>query len=73
MLPPEKDGFVVNNSSMITSSFMKDGKKAGTLGLLGPMRLDYAKFIPYLEYFTGKITDILSEGDNDEENDEEEE
>ncbi len=73
MFSPEKDGFVVNNSSMITSSFMKDGKKAGTLGLLGPMRLDYAKFIPYLEFFTGKITDILSEGDNDEENDEEEE
>ena len=66
MFSPEKDGFVVNNSSMITSSFMKDGKKAGTLGLLGPMRLDYAKFIPYLEYFTGKITAMLSEGDESE-------
>ena len=66
MFSPEKDGFVVSNSSMITSSFMKDGKKAGTLGLLGPMRLDYAKFIPYLEYFTGKITDMLSGETEDE-------
>ena len=61
MFAPEKDGFVIHNSSIITSPFSKDGKTAGTLGLIGPMRLDYAKFIPYLEYFTGKITEMISE------------
>lgn len=66
MFSPEKDGFVINNSSLITSSFSKNGKAAGTLGLIGPMRIDYAKFIPYVEYFTGKLTELLSECDDDE-------
>lgn len=54
------NGFVINNSSMIVSPFKKKGKKAGSLGIIGPMRLDYAKIIPYIEYFTNKISEILS-------------
>lgn len=60
MFSPEKDGFVIHNSSIITAPFSKNGERAGALGLIGPMRLDYAKFIPYLEYFSGKISDMLS-------------
>ena len=60
MFSPERDGFI-HNSSIITAPFSKDGKTAGALGLIGPMRLDYAKFIPYLEYFTGKISEMISE------------
>lgn len=63
---PENDDFVINNSSIITSPYLKDGKAAGTLGVIGPMRIDYAKIIPYLEYFTQKITDLLSEDNKDE-------
>jgi len=65
MFSPEKDGFVIHNSSIITSPFSKDGHTAGALGLIGPMRLDYAKFIPYLEYFTNRISDMLSEKDDE--------
>lgn len=65
MFSHEKDSFVISNSSIITSSFSKDGKQAGTLGLIGPMRIDYAKYIPYLEYFTNKITQLLSEDTDD--------
>lgn len=54
------NGFVINNSSMIVSPFKKKGKNAGNLGIIGPMRLDYAKIIPYIEYFTNKISEILS-------------
>ena len=61
MFSPVRDGFVIHNSSIITAPFSKDGKTAGALGLIGPMRLDYAKFIPYLEYFTGKISEMISE------------
>jgi heat-inducible transcriptional repressor len=60
---PETDGFVIHNSSIITAPFSKGGKTAGTLGLIGPMRIDYAKFIPYLEYFTSRITDMITERD----------
>ncbi len=61
MFSSEDEGFVINNSSFISSQYRRKGKPAGTLGLIGPMRLDYAKFIPYLEYFTNKITDLLEE------------
>lgn len=60
----EDDSFVIGNSSMIVSPFKKAGKTAGSLGLIGPMRLDYAKIIPYIEYLTGKISEILSDGDD---------
>jgi heat-inducible transcriptional repressor len=69
MFSPENDGFVIHNSSMITAPFSKDGQMAGALGLIGPMRIDYAKFIPYLEYFTSRITDLISERDDDDNND----
>ncbi len=64
----EDGGFIIENSSMIVSKIKKDGKTAGSLGVIGPMRLDYAKIIPYLEYLTDRITDIISD-DPDDEND----
>ncbi len=65
MFSPEDDSFVINNSSIITSQYQKGGKPAGTIGLIGPMRIDYAKFIPYLEYFSGRISDMISESEAD--------
>lgn len=64
----EDGGFIIENSSMIVSKIKKDGKTAGSLGVIGPMRLDYAKIIPYIEYLTDRITDIISEDDNGEDN-----
>lgn len=61
------ESFVISNSSIITSSFEKDGNKAGSFGVIGPMRIDYKKVIPYLEYFSNKITNILSSEKEDEE------
>ena len=57
--------FVIGNSSMIVGRWQKDGRDAGRLGIIGPMRLDYAKIIPYLEYFTEKISDLISEKEDD--------
>ena len=57
--------FVIGNSSMIVGQYQKDGKAAGRLGLIGPMRLNYAKVIPYLQYFTDKITNLISEKEDD--------
>lgn len=61
----QNDTFVIGNSSMIVGRYHKDGRDAGGLGIIGPMRLDYAKVIPYLEYFTQKITDLISEKEDD--------
>lgn len=63
----EDDTFVISNSSMISGSFNKDGEKAGSLGIIGPMRLEYKKIIPYIEYFTNKLTMLLSESEEDSE------
>ena len=64
----EDGGFIIENSSMIVSKIKKDGKTAGSLGVIGPMRLDYANIIPYLEYLTDRITDIISDDIEDDEN-----
>jgi heat-inducible transcriptional repressor len=52
---------LIQNTGFIMSKIKKNGVDAGTLGLLGPMRIDYAKIIPYMEYLTGRITEILSD------------
>lgn len=57
----EDGSFVIGNSSMIVSPIKRGEKTAGSLGLIGPLRLDYAKIIPYIEYMTEKISEILSE------------
>lgn len=62
----EDGGFVIENSSMIVSKIKKDGKTAGSLGVIGPMRLDYAKVIPYIEYLTDRITEMISDDENEE-------
>ena len=68
LFSPESDGFVISNSSLIAAPFSKDGRQIGTLGLLGPMRLDYAKFIPYIEYFTERITELLTDTGEEDKN-----
>lgn len=57
----EEGTFAISNSTFVSASYYKDGKPAGTLGVIGPMRLDYRKVIPYIEYFSNKVTQLLSQ------------
>ncbi|MDR0947028.1 MAG: heat-inducible transcriptional repressor HrcA [Ruminococcus sp.] len=59
--------FTVSNTGLVVGKIKKSGKNAGALGVLGPLRIDYAKIIPYIEYLTGRITEILSENETDDE------
>jgi len=61
----EGGDFVIENASMIMSKIKKGGVVAGSLGVLGPMRLDYAKIIPYIEYLTDRISDIISKEEDE--------
>ena len=63
----ESDKFVVTNSSLIASNYTKSDKTAGCLGIIGPMRIDYSTVIPYIEYFTQKISGILTDDEFEEE------
>lgn len=60
----ENDSFLVSNTSLVSSNFLKDGKVAGHLGVIGPMRIDYKRIIPYVEFFTERISEILSSNEN---------
>ncbi len=64
MFGEEGNDFVIGNSSMIVSKYQKGDHTAGSLGVIGPMRLNYAKVIPYIEYFTEKISHLISEDDD---------
>ncbi|MBP3379649.1 MAG: heat-inducible transcription repressor HrcA [Ruminococcus sp.] len=61
--------FAIGNSSMIVSSYRKRGREAGSLGIIGPMRVDYKKIIPYVEYLTHKISALMSEDKENTESD----
>lgn len=61
----ENDSFAIGNSSLIVSKYRKDGKEAGSLGVIGPMRVDYKKIIPYVDYLTQKISYLMSGGEED--------
>lgn len=57
----ENDRFAISNSSLILSQYRLGGVEAGALGIIGPVRLDYAKFIPYIEYFSDSVSKLLTE------------
>ena len=57
----ENGTFAISNSTVLSASYYKDGKPAGAIGIIGPMRLDYRKVIPYIEYLSRKVTLMLSD------------
>ena len=57
----ENDTFAISNSSMILSQYRLGNIDAGALGIIGPVRLDYAKLIPYIEYFSDSVSKLLTE------------
>lgn len=61
----ENSSFAIGNSSLIVSKYRKGGKEAGSLGVIGPMRVDYKKIIPYVDYLTQKISYLMSDDSDD--------
>jgi heat-inducible transcriptional repressor len=57
----ENDSFAVTNSSMIVSPYKMHGETAGSFGVIGPVRVDYAKVIPHIEYVTKSVTKLLTD------------
>lgn len=49
----------VNNCSIITSSFKIDGQQVGSIGVLGPTRMDYSKLISLIDYISHDFTRII--------------
>lgn len=51
----------LTNSSIIITKYDIGRHTTGALGIIGPVRLNYAKAIPYVEYFAQKLAELLSE------------
>ena len=66
LLGSESDHGELNESSIITTGYSAGGKKRGTIGLIGPMRMDYASAVPKVEYFAKAVGRILSDMLDDE-------
>jgi heat-inducible transcriptional repressor len=47
--------------SMIVARYGVPGMATGTLGVLGPMRMSYARTIPTVRYVAGLLSDMVSD------------
>jgi heat-inducible transcriptional repressor len=55
----------IEGCSLITSTYGHPGRLMGILGVMGPMRMNYSRIIPVVDYTAKLLTDILNaEWDN---------
>lgn len=49
----------VNGMSIVSAPYFKDGKAVGTLGVIGPMRMDYSNVVPIVDFTAKVLGDVL--------------
>ncbi len=49
------------NVSVISSKYAVDGKNVGSMGIIGPLRLDYARVIPSIQYISKTVGNVLTD------------
>jgi heat-inducible transcriptional repressor len=49
----------INHCSLITASYSIEGQLLGTIGILGPTRMEYGKVIRLLDYLSRDMSLIL--------------
>ena len=49
----------ISDCSMITATYHLDGELLGTIAVLGPTRMEYAKAMSLLEYMNDNLTDMI--------------
>ncbi len=52
-------------SGLILTSYETDSLIKGSLGLMGPVRMDYAKLVPFLEYYSNILGKLIADIIND--------
>ncbi len=57
----EDSPFAVTNSSLLLAPYRMGSHLGGSLGVIGPVRLDYQKLIPYTEYFSASLSRQLGQ------------
>ncbi len=49
------------NSSILTADYQVEGQRAGVLALVGPTRMDYARYMAQLEFMCRAVSEVLKE------------
>ena len=52
-------GSETDDLSLVASKYKINGNSSGSIGVLGPKRMDYLKVISILSRFSSKLTDLL--------------
>lgn len=52
----------LKNFSIVTFNHLLDGKNVGTIGIIGPTRMDYSKVISVMKYISKKLNDDYKKG-----------
>ncbi|EQB20991.1 Heat-inducible transcription repressor HrcA [Dehalobacter sp. UNSWDHB] len=61
MIGAENADQVFKNCSIISATYQINGKQFGSVGVLGPTRMDYGKAIAIVDYMTNSLTELLTE------------
>lgn len=57
----ENNNMELANSAVVAAKFNIGKSRCGTLALIGPVRMEYPKLIPHIEYFAKMLGELLSE------------
>ena len=53
------DRVELDSISLVGAPYKKDGKIVGTLGVIGPMRMDYSRVVPIVDFTAKVLGDVL--------------
>lgn len=57
---------VINNSTLVFKPVQHNGKTVGIIGVIGPLRMDYAKVLTTLDNIGGNLTHLLTDPNHSE-------
>ena len=57
---PENEVPEMKDCSIVTANYRVGGHSNGTLGIIGPTRMNYNRVIPVLEFMSRAMSEILS-------------
>ncbi|MCQ2432305.1 MAG: heat-inducible transcriptional repressor HrcA [Clostridia bacterium] len=52
----------MENAALVFRTLTEDGRSIGALGVIGPLRMDYARVVGVIEYMAKRLEDLMNEG-----------
>lgn len=54
-----ESGIPVNGMSLVTAPYKQGGRVLGTIGVIGPTRMDYSRVIPVVDFTAKLVSDLM--------------